>query len=318
MQTNIKLSIVSPVFGCRDSLQSLYTRLVDTISTITNDFEIIFVNDACPHNSWDVITKLCMQDTRVKGINLSRNFGQHHAITAGLDHVSGEWIVVMDCDLQDQPEEIPKLYRKALEGYDIVFGKRVDRQDKYFKIITSRVFRYIFNYLSGVKKDASEANFGIFSRKVIDSVSLYREQYRGFPVMVSSVGFRKIAVPVNHAPREQGESGYNISKLITLAVDAIVAHSNKPLRISIKLGFLLSVASMIYTIWLILRYFIHDITVAGWTSTMVLLLFMFGILFALLGIVGLYVGKVFDETKARPLYIISDTHNLPNRHQDTP
>ena len=157
----IQISVVSPIYGCKACLPELYERLVASLSQISPSFEIILVNDACPENSWECIELLCERDSRVKGINLSRNFGQHYAISAGLDHARGEWVVVMDCDLQDQPEEILKFYAKAQEGYDIVFGQRVNRKDSFFKKFGSAAFNPVIEYFTGSRQENTLANLGI-------------------------------------------------------------------------------------------------------------------------------------------------------------
>ena len=306
----IQISVVSPIYGCKACLPELYERLVASLSQISPSFEIILVNDACPENSWECIELLCERDSRVKGINLSRNFGQHYAISAGLDHARGEWVVVMDCDLQDQPEEILKFYAKAQEGYDIVFGQRVNRKDSFFKKFGSAAFNRVLEYFTGSRHDNTIANFGIYAKKVIATINRYREQSRDFLLFARLVGFKKAVIEIEHAPREHGESSYTFSKLIRLAIDSIVSHSNKPLRLCIKLGFFIAMASMGFALWLILRYFFYHTPTEGWTSLMVSMFFMFGLLFAVIGIVGLYIGKIFDEVKQRPLYIIGETKNL--------
>ena len=306
----IQISVVSPIYGCKACLPELYERLVASLSQISPSFEIILVNDACPENSWECIELLCERDSRVKGINLSRNFGQHYAISAGLDHARGEWVVVMDCDLQDQPEEILKFYAKAQEGYDIVFGQRVNRKDSFFKKFGSAAFNRVLEYFTGSRHDNTIANFGIYAKKVIVTINRYREQSRDFLLFARLVGFKKAVIEIEHAPRAHGESSYTLSKLIRLAIDSIVSHSNKPLRLCIKLGFFIAMASMGFALWLILRYFFYHTPTEGWTSLMVSMFFMFGLLFAVIGIVGLYIGKIFDEVKQRPLYIIGETKNL--------
>lgn len=307
---SVKISVVSPIYGCKECLFELYDRLSKTLSQITENYEIILVNDACPQASWERIVMLCAKDPRVKGINLSRNFGQHYAITAGLDHAKGEWVVVMDCDLQDRPEEIIKLYNKALDGYDIVFGKRVDRQDSFLKRLGSRVFNRVLEYFTETKHDNSIANFGIYAQKVVETINRYREHTRDFLLFAQMVGFKKAEIEIEHAARAYGQSSYNLSKLIRLAIDSIVSHSNKPLRLSIQLGFGIAFASLIYACWLVIRYFFYHTPAEGWTSLMVSMFFMFGLLFAIIGITGLYIGKIFDEVKRRPLYIIQETINL--------
>ena len=215
----------------------------------------------------------------------------------------------MDCDLQDQPEEIIKLYNKALQGFDVVLGQRILRNDTLLKRLSSKIFHKIFHYFSDVKTDKSIANFGIYSRKVIDYCIQMREQTRGFPLFVKWLGFSTGYVEIEHAKRKDGNSSYTLSKLINLAIDGIVSHSNKPLRLSIKFGFLLALVSLLYGIFLIIRYLFYDVAV-GWTSIMVAIFFIGGLLFANLGLLGLYIGKIFDEVKNRPLYAIKDKINL--------
>ena len=306
LEKKIHISVVTPVYGNHLDLQTLYTRLRTSLSKITNDFEIIMVNDASPDNSWEVISELAKNDSKVRGIDLSRNFGQHHAITAGLDHVRGDWIVLMDCDLQDQPEEIIRLYHKAQEGYDIVLGRRVERKDFFLKRIFSLLFHKILKYLSGINHDSSISNFGIFSKKTIDAISQYREQFRPFGIFIHHIGFRKTDIPVAHGKRETGKSSYTLNKRINLAVDTIVANSDKPLRLSIRFGFFIFVSSIGYALYLIFRYFHHGIGVQGWTSIMVSIYLIGGLLFMNMGFIGLYIGKIFDETKKRPLYFIQN------------
>ena len=305
--TNIYITIITPVYGCSKSLEKLYLRLKNTLSQITENFEIIMVNDASPDNAWEVIKELAKKDSRIKGINLSRNFGQHKAITAGLDYAQGDWIVVMDCDLQDQPEEIIKLYNKAQEGYDIVFGRRAKRQDKFFKKMSSKLFYKIYDYFTESKTDNTIANFSIISNKVLLYLRKFREQNRSYPLFVNWVGFKRTNIDIEHASREEGESSYTFKKLINFAIDNIVSYSNKPLRLSIMFGFILSCFSLIYGVWLIIRYFLYGTPVTGWTSVMVSIYFIAGLLFANMGILGLYIGKIFNEAKNRPIYIVDET-----------
>ncbi len=301
------ISVVTPIYGCATSLEKLYSRLVATLETITNNFEIIMVNDASPDGAWGAIKTLTAQDTRVKGINLSRNFGQHRAITAGLDYADGEWVVVMDCDLQDQPEEILKLYNKAQEGYDVVVGQRIERQDGFLKKMGSTLFYKLYNYLTDSNVDKSISNFGIYGSKVIESVRRFREQNRSFGLFVLWSGFKRIEIEIEHAPREEGESSYTFSKLLNLAIESIVAHSNKPLQLSVKLGFFLSLVSLVYAFWLVFQYIVWDHHVEGWTSLIVSVYFLAGLIIGSIGMTGLYIGKIFDEVKQRPLYLVQET-----------
>lgn len=310
MKSICEISVVCPVYGCVNALSLLTKRLIQTLTSITENFEVIYINDACPQGSWEVIQQLADQDKRIKGINLSRNFGQHDAITAGLDHAKGKWVVVMDCDLQDQPEEIVNLYQKTHEGYDIVLAQRFDRKDSLWVKWNSKVFYTVLRYLTDIQHDAMVANFGIYSAKVVESVSLYREQNRAFPLFINHVGFKKIAIPVMHDARNQGRSSYSFKKKMKLALDCVIAYSNKPLRLSIQFGAIISVVSLFFASYLIVNSFVFRVPVPGWTSIMVSFFFMFGILLSMIGILGLYIGKIFDEVKARPLYLVRNMVNF--------
>lgn len=303
----IHISVIIPVYQCCQSLNELSNRLMKALSSITEDFEIIMVNDASPDFAWESIKTLALQDSRVKGINLSRNFGQHYAITAGLDYAQGDWIVVMDCDLQDQPEEIIKLYHKAQEGYDIVFGRRAERKDSFIKKLGSKLFYKIYDYFTESDTDNTIANFSILNQKVVKEFKKLKEQNRSYYLFINWLGFKRANVDIDHAKRLEGKSSYTLEKLINLAIDSIVAQSNKPLRLSIKFGFIMAFFSLLYAGWLIIRYYAFSIPVEGWTSMMVSFYFIGGLLFANMGFLGLYIGKIFDETKNRPLYVISET-----------
>jgi len=311
MDKKISISIVIPVYGCEECLVALRERLRSVVEKITDDFEIIMVNDASPDNSWNIIKRMAETDKRIKGINLSRNFGQHYAITAGIDFAEGDWVVVMDCDLQDKPEEISKLYNKAIEGdFDIVLGRRIMRQDGFFKKITSRFFYKVFEALSGIKFDYTVANFSISKRSVIDSFKNLREQNRSFPYFINWLGFNRGYVDIDHGKRDSGGSSYTIKKLLKFALDNIIAYSNKPLIISVWMGLMITICALFYVIYLIVRYYKHGIMVEGWTSVMISVWFIGGLIFANLGVIGLYIGKIFNETKNRPLYIVKDTVGL--------
>ena len=300
------LSIVTPVYGCSASLEKLYERLEKTLSSITDNFEIIMINDASPDDAWLTIKALAERDKRVKGIDFSRNFGQHKAITAGLNYATGDWVVVMDCDLQDQPEEILKLYKKAQEGFDVVFGKRSQRKDTFFKRLSSKVFYKIYDYLTDDATDHTIANFSIISSKVVQNFNKMGEQHRPYGYFINWLGFKRAHVIIEHAKRTDGQSSYTLKKLIDLAIDNIVSQSNKPLRMSIKFGFTMSFLSALYAVYLVFNYLIADVIAAGWTSVMVSIYFVAGLLLANLGFVGLYIGKIFDETKDRPHYVIDE------------
>jgi glycosyltransferase involved in cell wall biosynthesis len=300
------ISVVSPVYGCRACLPELCSRIKAALEKKTADFEIILVNDASPDGSWETIVELANKDHRVKGINLSRNFGQHYAITAGLDHCRGEWVVVMDCDLQDQPEEIAKLYDQAMAGYQIVYGQRMRRKDKWLKRINSKIFYAIFGYFTNTKQDPSIGNFGIYHKKVIDSILAMNDYHRYFPTMVRWVGFKHTKISVSHAERADGRSAYSFKKLINMALDIIVSFSDKPLKLMVKFGFLIASISFLFAIYILIKFLTHNILVLGYTSLIVSIWLFSGIIIMVLGIVGLYIGKTFDKVKGRPTYLIMD------------
>jgi dolichol-phosphate mannosyltransferase len=300
----MRLSIVSPVYKAEKIIPILVERIEKSVGKITADYEIILVEDGGPDHSWSVIEALAQNNPKIKGVKLSRNFGQHPAIMAGLSQVKGEWVVVMDCDLQDQPEEIEKLYAKALEGYDVVFAKRNNRQDGFFKKKFSKLFSVIFNYLAETKFDNEIANFGIYNSKVIDSVLSIGDYIKSFPLFVYFTGFKSTAIIVEHAARESGTTSYTFSKLISLAFNTIISYSNKPLKIFVKFGMLISLLSILGGIVNLVLYFEGKIKVSGYSSLIISIWFLSGILITVVGVVGIYVGKVFEQTKNRPPFII--------------
>jgi glycosyltransferase involved in cell wall biosynthesis len=300
------LSVVVPVYGCAGSVLVLCERLVNVLDTQSVGYEIILVNDGSSDGAWSIIQSLSADNSNIKGIDLSRNFGQHAAIAAGLEHSSGEWLIVMDCDLQDQPEEIPKFIAKAQEGFDVVFGRRYQRADSVIKKSSSLLYRKVFDYWVGTKSDPAICNFGIYNRKVIEAYLSMREQSRTLIYFVRWLGFRSTAIDIEHAPRAAGRSSYNTSKLVDLALNTIISHSNKPLKTSISFGFLMAFLALCYAGYIVYRYIFWGITVAGWTSTIVSIYFVGGLILANLGVLGLYLGKVFDEAKSRPRFVVRE------------
>ncbi|WP_225586986.1 glycosyltransferase family 2 protein [Algoriphagus sp. Y33] len=296
------LSIVSPVYRAENVLAELITRI--KFAMPDPEFEIILVDDYSPDNSWTEIERLSGIHPEVKGIKLSRNFGQHYAITAGLDTAKGDWIIVMDCDLQDRPEEIPNLLRKAEEGYDVVLARRANRQDGFFKRLASKIFYRTLAWLTGSTQDESIANFGIYHRKVIREIVGMRESIRYFPTMVKWVGFRQTTLDVFHAERGEGSSNYGFKRLFNLALDIMLAYSDKPIRLTVKLGLLIALTGFLFALYTLYKYLHGDIVVAGYASLIISLWMLAGFLLITLGVVGLYIGKTFEGVKNRPIYIV--------------
>lgn len=303
------LSVVVPVYKNKNSLEELCTRVGQASLECFADYELILVNDACPEGSWSEIEKLCSGDRRIKGINLSRNFGQHYAITAGLARSKGDWVVVMDGDLQDRPEEIPRLYAKAQEGFDSVFAQRSERQDSYFKKLQSRVFHRIFGWLAGTPSDPSIGNFGIYRKEVIQAILSMGDIVRFFPAMSQWVGFRKVTLLVKHEARAEGRSSYSYGKLIGMAAASIISFSNKPLRFFVWFGFSMTVLAFIvstsYFVLAIVGYF----GVMGFASIVLSVWFLSGVIIMEAGVIGLYLEKTFNQVKNRPTYIVAKSIN---------
>lgn len=302
-------SVVVPVYGCRDALPELYRRLVETLEQMGKSFELIFVDDHDKQNSWEEIFRICQQDKRVRGIKLSRNFGQIRAITAGLDNAKGDWIVVMDCDLQDRPESIPELYGKACEGFDVVFAKRVDRKDSALTKFLSKSFYKVYEYFTDGTYDASLCNFSISRRIVIQNYCKLREHNRGYTMFIKWLGFRQTAIELVGDERFSGSSSYSFSKKMNMAFELITAQSNKPLQLSIRIGFVISLIAFAFLTYTVLRQLLFNDGAAGWTSLIASIYLMGGIILAAIGIVGLYVGNIFTEVKNRPLYVIEEDVN---------
>ena len=300
------LSVVSPIYNAALHLEEFVTELEKYILPITNDYEIVLVDDFSPDNSWKHIESICTKHPKVKGIKLSRNFGQHYAITAGLDNANGEWIIVMDCDFQDAPSEIPNLYNKTKEGFDVVLARRINRKDGFVKKLFSKLFWKTLGWLTGTNIDHTVANFGIYNKKVIQAVCSLRESIRFFPSMILWVGFSKTTLDVKHQERQTGTSGYNFSRMFKLALDVMLAYSDKPIRLVIKMGFFISLFTLLIGLYYLYLNITHQILVPGYTSLIISIWFLSGLIILILGILGLYIGKTFEGVKNRPIYIIEN------------
>jgi polyisoprenyl-phosphate glycosyltransferase len=307
----MNISVVLPAYKCNDCINELYKRLLKTFEEMAvAQYEIIFINDGSPDYDWESINKLCKKDKKVKGINLARNYGQHKAITAGLDFANGEWIVVMDCDLQDRPEELPKLFDKLNSQRLVVFARRNNRKDFFVKKFFSKCFNSIFSYLLDHNLDNRVSNFSIMHKTVVNEVNKMKEISRTHYLLVLWLGYEIAYVDVDHGSRYSGKSSYDFKRSSRLAWNLALSYSNKPLLLFVKIGVYISIASFTFGLFLFIRYLSSGIDVLGWTSIMVSLYFIGGLLLACLGVLGLYIGKVFDEVKGRPLYTIRDLINM--------
>jgi glycosyltransferase involved in cell wall biosynthesis len=306
--TTPEISIVSPVYRAEGMVAELVGRITAALEGMGVAFEIILVEDGSPDRSWEEIAAACGRDIRVRGLRLSRNFGQHKAITAGLDHACGRWTVVMDCDLQDRPEEIPRLYARAQMGFDIVVASRHERKDGLLKRLSSSLFYRILGFLTGTLQDASVANFGIYSQRVVREICGMRESIRYFPTMVQWVGFERHLMPVEHAARTAGPSSYSFGKLFQLALDIMLATSDKPLRLTVQFGFIVASIGLLTAAWTFINWWLGNLSAnpLGYASLFFSLWLLSGFILMTLGMVGLYVGKTFEGVKNRPIYIIRE------------
>ena len=303
------ISAVIAVYQEEQLMRELYRRLRNALESISNDFEILFVEDGGRDNTWELITEFSREDPRVRGLRFSRNFGQHYAITAGLDNCDGDWVVVMDGDLQDRPEVIPSLYQKAQEGYEIVFVARQDRPESTRYKLLQRVFYWIFQMLAATEYDPKHGNFSIISRRVVEHFRGMHESLRFYGGIVHWLGFEETSISAKHGERFAGETQYNLRKRIQLAVRMILAHSDRPLSFSIGLGLAMAAISLGYGTYIVIRANLYDFPIEGWASVMAAIFFTGGMILTVLGVIGVYVGKIFNEMKSRPLYVVTDEAN---------
>jgi glycosyltransferase involved in cell wall biosynthesis len=302
------LSRVSPIYRAENIVEKLVFEIKKEIQKLDISFEIILVDDRSPDNSWKKMKELSEKFPEVKSIRLSKNFGQHPAIMAGLNQAKGDWIVVMDCDLQDQPKEIIKLYQKTKEGFDIVLARRTNRKDSFFKKLSSKIFSKVYGFFTDTKYDKEIANFGIYNKKAIQSILQVSDYIKFFPLFVNFVGYNATSIEVEHAPRNSGSTSYSISKLISLAFNSIISFSNKPLKIFVKFGMIISFLSFCIGLYYIYQSTHNEIEVLGYTSIIVSIWFLSGIIITTIGVTGIYIGKIFDQTKNRPVYIIDEIY----------
>ncbi|MCB9425821.1 MAG: glycosyltransferase family 2 protein [Flavobacteriales bacterium] len=306
MQPTPVISIVSPVYRAESIVDKLVEEIQSVMEPLGVHYEIVLVDDRSPDNSWVKMKELAQKHEELKCIRLSRNYGQHPAIMAGLTKAKGEWVVVMDCDLQDNPKEIKRLYEKALEGFEVVLARRVQRQDRFFKKLSSKIFSKVYSYFSGVKYDNEVANFGIYHKKVIQSVLQITDVIKFFPLFVKEVGYNSTAIEVEHGERYAGETTYSLKTLISLAFNTIISFSNKPLKLFVKFGLLVSALAFLVGAFYLYQGLTGQIIVSGYTSLIVSIWFLSGVIITTIGITGIYIGKIFDQTKQRPVFIIDE------------
>ncbi len=297
-------SAVVPVFNEEGNLPELHARLTEVFRGLGRTYEIVFVDDGSTDRSMAVLEDLNRRDPRVRVIQFSRNFGHHIAVTAGMDACRGDFVILMDADLQDRPEEIPSLFRKIEEGYDVVYGIRTGRRHSLPKRLASALFVATMRHMvSGF--DLNSGIFRMARRNVIDTVRQCRETHRFVVGLMSWSGFRQVGVDVQHGARHAGVTKYTLRKQVRLAVNAMVAFTHVPLRLATYLGLIVSVSAFAYAAVIVVRKLFLGLGVEGWPSLMVAVLFLGGIQLVCLGILGEYVGRLFTEAQHRPLYVVA-------------
>lgn len=306
----IEISIISPVYKAEKIVDKLVQSIVESVSVITPNYEIILIEDGSPDNSWSKIEENCKNNTLVKGLKLSRNFGQHFAITAGLIEAKGNYVIVMDCDLQDNPIYIKELYEKAKMGFDIVYTIKKERNHSWFKNLTSAIFFKIFNYLTDNQTASSSiGSYSMLSRKVVNAFCQIKDTHRHYLMVLRTLGFSSANISIIHEKRYEGKSSYNLSKLVKHALDGITSQSDKLLRISISVGFMFCGISIALVIYTVIKYIIVG-ALPGYTSLTSIILLSTGLILLSIGIAGMYIGKIFEQVKGRPLYFIDKKINF--------
>lgn len=311
MTSKPQISIISPVYGGEHTVEELVRRIIDVMGRLQLTFEIVLVDDCGPDKSWEKISVMCSDNQQIRGLRLSRNFGQHFAITAGIDQARGEIIAVMDCDLQDDPEYLPAMVERIKEGYDIVYTVKKARRHSWFKNITAVIFNTVFNYLIDNKAVRANKNIGAYSMmtaKVAEAFRKYNDYHRHYLMVLRWLGFSFCYLEIEHKERFAGKSSYNFRKLMKHALDGITSQSDKLLRIFVTIGLAISGLSFLTILIIVVLYFTHGF-LSGWASTMVLMLFSTGIILTGIGVLGIYIGKTFEQTKNRPKYIIDKVLN---------
>jgi len=310
MINKIVYSVIVPLYNEDLVIKESYRRLKEVMDFVKENYEIIFMNDGSTDGTRDKVEKICSKDEKMKLVNFSRNFGHQVAITAGMDLAEGSAIIVIDADLQDPPEVIPKMIEKWKEGYEVVYGKRIKREgDSFFKKYTAKLFYRLLKSMTSVDIPVDTGDFRLIDRKVCDALKSLPERNRYVRGLVSWVGFKQTFVEISRQERFAGETKYPLNKMIKLALDGITSFSYKPLVIAGYLGCLTFLVGLISLVSVIMKNFVNHTPILNFSLIISINLFMFGLILASIGIMGQYIGRIFEESKARPNYIIASTVN---------
>ena len=301
------LSVVVPVYSCDECLRALQSRLLPALGSIGPDYEIVYVDDRSPDGAWTTLKQLAEEDSRVRAVRLSRNFGQQAAITAGLAHSRGRFTVVMDCDLQDPPEVIPELYAKAAEGYDIVLARRAARRHSLGRRLAARLYQKFLKMFIGVEISSDYGAFSIISDRARSAFLEIQDSDRHYIPILHWLGFERTDIEFEHAERHAGTSAYSFGQLVRLATQGIFFQTTTLLRWIVYTGFVIALMGVALAIYFVIAYFFFTPRIPpGWTSLAVLLLLIGGFIISSTGVTGLYIGKIFSQVKHRPLYIVEE------------
>ena len=311
MKKELFISVVSPVFKAELIIDELVKRVVYELEKLTNNFEIILIDDGSPENCWVKITENCKKDKRIKGVKLSRNFGQHNAVLAGLVEASGDLIVIMDCDLQDDPKYIKLLVNSYYAGSQIVFTKRINRKHSFFKSFTAKIYNLIFNVFADKEYDINVGSLVLFTSQVKYEFLKIKEHNSLYIQVLKWVGFDHSYVNVEHMPRLNGKTSYSLKGLINMAIQGWVSNSEKLLYLSIKIGGCLILSSLTLVIYIVYSFLNYPYQ-SGWASLICTIILCSGLILTSLGILGIYLGKTYNEVKNRPNYIVELKNNVGN------
>ncbi len=304
------ISVVSPVYNAENIIETLVEKVTDEVTKITNQYEIILVEDGSRDQSWDRIKTICAKNKRLRGIKLSRNFGQQSAISACLEHCRGEYVVLMDCDLQDNPAYIPEMYELFDGSIDYVLSRRKKRRQNVLRRVVAKYFYHVFNWIAGTDIDGSIGPLSMLSRRFVDAYLRFGTYQRIYFTTVHWLGFKGKIIEVENEERFSGVSSYNIARLLGLALNIIIANSDRLLNLSIVIGFTFMAGSFLGAFYIVVSIIFFGIRYAtGWPSFFVLILFCTGLILFSLGIMAFYVGKIFEQVKNLPRYIVEDTLN---------
>ncbi len=311
------LSLVLPIYNEEEVIAELHARLQDFLSKLGLDCEVLFINDGSKDRSLPLLREIARGEPRYRVLSFSRNFGHQAAISAGVDWARGRAVVVMDADLQDPPEVVLEMVARWREGFDVVYGKRRSREgETFFKLLTARWFYRIFAAMIPIEVPLDTGDFRLMSRRVVVALRALRETHRFVRGMVAWVGFKQTAVLYDRPGRFAGETKYPLKKMIRFAIDGITSFSVLPLRFSTYLGMLISVASLAVAIWAVVAHFVFRATVPGWTATVVLVSLLASVQLLMIGILGEYIGRIYEQVKGRPNYLVGDRVNASARPDD--